>query len=133
MKITVAAIHTTKRKNKNRFTTKLPRIPERIRRDVPVKELSFDGEEFSATSDCSVTGTNSIQQLFSSNNVTYYYGWRPKVTIVNACGYGGIQSVRAFFWGYCTNGDLNSLAFFVNVFLQHCVALQPIRDVVIRC
>ena len=87
MKITVAAIHTTKRKNRNRFTTKLPRIPERIRSDVPVKEAIFDGEEFSATSDCSVTGTNSIQQLLVSITLTVF-GWRPKITIVGARGYG---------------------------------------------
>ena len=66
MKFTVDAIQTTKRKNRNRFTTKLPKIPDRIWSDDPAKDVSFDGEEFSATSDCSVTGTNSIQQLLVS-------------------------------------------------------------------
>ena len=87
MKITVAAIHTTKRKNRNRFTTKLPKIPDRIWTDDLAKEVSFDGEEFSATSDCSVTGTNSIQQLLVSITLIVF-GWDPKITIVGARGYG---------------------------------------------
>ena len=87
MKITVAAIHTTKRKNRNRFTTKWPKIPVRIWYDDLAKEVSFDGEEFSATSDCSVTGTNSIQQLLVLIALIVF-GWRPKITIVSACGYG---------------------------------------------
>tara|TARA_B100001964_G_scaffold101047_1_gene112980 strand:+ start:1168 stop:1434 length:267 start_codon:yes stop_codon:yes gene_type:complete len=87
MKITVAAIHTTKRKNRNRFTTKWPKIPLRILSDDLAKEVSFDGEEFSATSDCSVTGTNSIQQLLVFVTLIVF-GWRPKITIVSACGYG---------------------------------------------
>ena len=87
MKITVAAIQTTKRKNRNRFTTKLPKIPDRIWSDDPAKDVSFDGEEFSATSDCSVTGTNSIQLLLDLIRLIVI-GWRPKITIVNACGYG---------------------------------------------
>ena len=74
MKITVAAIQTTKRKNRNRFTTKLPKIPDRIWSDDPAKDVSFDGEEFSATSDCSVTGTNSIQQLLVFVTITALAG-----------------------------------------------------------
>ena len=87
MKITVASIQTTKRKNSNRFTTKLPKIPDRIWSDDPTRDVSFDGEEFSATSDCSVTGTNSIQQLLDLITLIVF-GWRPKITIVSACGYG---------------------------------------------
>jgi len=88
MKITVDAIQTTKRKNKNRFTTKLPKIVLKIWSDDLIKEYIFDSEEFSAASACSVTGTNSIQQILVLIIVMVFFAWRAKITIVSACGYG---------------------------------------------